>query len=349
MSRTCADLVAAFRLQAGYCATLGSPLWAELMGRAAADIEAGGPIAHLLADWSGDLSGGALPLRLFGGLHYLALTGRAPALARELPSTGGALGPDAWPAVLQALASGGDVIRQALARPPQTNEVGRAALLIGGFLRIAATTGLPLRLCEVGASAGLNLCADRFAYEFGLYRWAGPQPRLTIAADWRGGPPDLAAPLAVAARRGCDLAPVDLADAAARLWLEAYVWPDQPMRMARLRAAIATARELGIHVERASAARWIERQPTARPSGQVTVIYHSVVLQYLCGAERRSFVEIVTAAGAQARPGRPLAWLRFEYEEATGHFVLRLTSWPGGEERALAQAHAHGSWVDWQG
>jgi hypothetical protein len=348
MSHSCAELVAAFRLQAGYCTKLGSPLWGEVITRAADDIEAGGPIATLLADWSGDLAAGVLAVRLCGGLHYLALAGRAPRLASQLPSTGGRPGPDAWPAVLEALAQNGDVIREALARPPQTNEAGRAAALIGGFLAIAARFRLPLQLCDVGASAGLNLCSDRFAYELGPHRWSGPDPRLTISIDWRGEPPALDAPLAVAGRRGCDLSPIDLADPGARLWLEAYVWPDQPARLARLRAAIATAIELGIHVERAAAAAWTSRLLADRPAGQATVVYHSVALQYFDDEERRAFIEALAAAGAAATAERPLAWLRLEYEEDSRHFILRLTTWPGGEERLLAHAHPHGSWVHWK-
>ena len=80
-----AALAAAFRRQAGYCAELGSPLWAEAMGKVAADIEAGGHFARFLADWEGDLERGILPLRLFGGLHFLALGGEAPVLAAQSP------------------------------------------------------------------------------------------------------------------------------------------------------------------------------------------------------------------------------------------------------------------------
>jgi hypothetical protein len=44
----------------------------------------------------------------------------------------------------------------------------------------------------------------------------------------------------------------------------------------------------------------------------VTVVYHSVVLQYFGEAERRSFIETLTAAGVAATAERPVAWLRLE-------------------------------------
>ena len=38
---------------------------------------------------------------------------------------------------------------------------------MGGLLVVAASTGLPLALYELGASAGLNLMLDRFSYQLG--------------------------------------------------------------------------------------------------------------------------------------------------------------------------------------
>ena len=52
-----------------------------------------------------------------------------------------------------------------LSRAPQTNETARASALYPGLLEIARLTGLLLSLHEIGASAGLNLMADRFAHE----------------------------------------------------------------------------------------------------------------------------------------------------------------------------------------
>src|SRR5262249_2070268 len=157
--------------QAGYCDALGSPLWANMMRHAARDIDDGGLVGRLLGDWEGDLKQGALPLRFFGGVHYLALSGRAPDLAAHLPSTGGRPGSEPWPVIIAAIEANQSLLADTMASPPQTNEVARSAVLVGGFLRVAARTGLPLRIREVGASAGVNLCWDRYAYELGSHRW----------------------------------------------------------------------------------------------------------------------------------------------------------------------------------
>src|SRR5215469_5097978 len=235
-------LAAAFRRQAGFCAELGSPLWSEAMEAIAADIETGGRFARLLAGWEGDLERGVLALRLFGGFHYLALAGQAPALAAQLPSTGGTRDGALWSALCEALAQHEDLLRGFLDHPPQTNEIRRSAIFLGGFLEIAARSGLPLALCETGASAGLNLCWDRFDYRLGAHRWIGTDPVLTLAVDWRGPPPRLDLRPVVANRQACDRRPIRLADPEARLRLQGYVWPDQLDRFAHLTTAMALAR-----------------------------------------------------------------------------------------------------------
>ena len=82
-------LPARMRWQAEWCHRLGSPLYGELLGRAADDAEAGGPVAEVLAGREGDPLESMLQLRFMGAVHRLALAGRAPALAAVYPSCGG--------------------------------------------------------------------------------------------------------------------------------------------------------------------------------------------------------------------------------------------------------------------
>jgi len=337
-------VLAAFAKQIGWCERLGSPFTARLLALLADDISRGGPAAALAGDWPGDPIADALPLRFAGALHALVLAGAAPDLAACYPPH--ATEP-AWPALRDVLATRAAEIRQILASPPQTNEVGRSAVLLGGFLAVAATTALPLRLLEIGASAGLNLVWDRYRYRLGTAAWGDPASPLLLAPEWQGDLPPLAAPVQVAERAACDVAPIDLADPAQRLRLRAYVWADQRERLARLDAAIAIARAAGHRVDRADAADWLRARLAVPAEGRATVLYHSIMWQYMPAATRAAIAAEIDEAGARATPAAPFAWLRFEPPSAEAAPELALTLWPGGEPQRLAVAHAHGSKVAW--
>ncbi|HEY8495033.1 MAG TPA: DUF2332 domain-containing protein [Myxococcota bacterium] len=341
-------LAAAFRTQARGCQQAGSPIYAELLSRAADDLEAGGPFAEIVADYRGQPILDALPLRVFGAIHGLVLDGEAPELAAYYPSAGGTFEPEgAWRALLAlARARTEELRRAAVERRVQTNEVRRSAALLGGFLHVARATGLPLRLLEVGASAGLNLCWDRYHYRLGPHRWGDASARVTIESDWSGAAPDLGAPVRVASRAGCDVAPIDVRDPIQRRRLESFVWPEQLDRLAALRGAMAAAQADPPRLEAARAGDWVARELAAPVPGTATVLFHSVVWWYLPEEERARVDADVRAAGKRATREAPLAWLRMEgarVEEAE----LRLALWPTGEDQLLARVHWHGAWVAW--
>ena len=270
----------------------------------------------------------ALALRLMGAVHRLVLTGDAPELT----------GSNAWHTFLEILRDRRNRLRELVERPVQTNETARCAALLGGFLEIARATGGPLRLLEVGASAGLNLAFDRYRYELGDERWGPEGSPVTIRAALTGRPP-LETPLEVASRAGCDTRPLDPRSEEDRLTLTSYVWMDQAERLKRLRAALDVAAETGIEVEQAGAAGWAESRLRDEHPGVTSVVFHSIVMQYLPDDERERFEEAVRSA-----PGS-VAWLRMEpADELTD---VRLTLFPGGEERLLARAGYHGNPIDW--
>jgi hypothetical protein len=129
--------------------------------------------------------------------------------------------------------------------------------------------------------------------------------------------------------------------------LLAYVWPDQPERLARLEAALAIARSNPPNIEKGDAAEWIEQQLSLEPHpGVARVVLHSIAFQYFAPDTQQRVRAHIEKAGAAASKNSSLAWLRFEMLPDDGKPSLRLRTWPG-EERLLAWAHPHGSSVEW--
>jgi hypothetical protein len=336
----------AWGCQIAWCDDNGSPFTARVLDAAWADRVRGGALAALLPAWPGDAGADAVPLRIAGALHALALSGRDAALASAYATFDSARLPAT---VAAAIDRHRDVVAEYLAVAPQTNEIGRSAALLGGFAVIARETGLPLATFEIGASAGLNQLWHRLRYELGSTTWGDAASPVPIRADWQGTPPALPASIAVASQAACDIAPIDLHAEGAALRLLSYVWPDQPERLGRLRAAIALAQQLGVRVEHADALPWVERTLAAPRIGVAAVLVHSVMWQYMPAPTRDALRGAIEAAGARATPSAPLAWLAFEPPNADAHMQLTLRLWPGGESRVLADAHPHGRWVRWQG
>ncbi|MFC4051464.1 DUF2332 domain-containing protein [Actinomadura syzygii] len=328
--------------QAGACAELGSPMYAELLARAADDP------GTAVADVLGDRTGPGFVLGMLGAVHRLVLEGRAPGLAAHYPTAGGAKDPlAAWPAFRDALVEHAPEVRAGLADPPQTNEVGRAAPLIGGLLAVAAATGLPVRLLELGASAGLNLRADHFRilHEGGAY---GPEAGVVLEDAWRGLP-RVDARLVIVERRGCDLNPLDPASPEARRRLLSYVWPDQAARVARLRAAFAVAERVPATVVRAGAAEFLDG--VAPREGVATVVWHSTMQAYLSPDESARVLARLEQAGAAATADAPFAHLSFEGPDASrldAAHVLTLRLWPDGGPAILAEGPSHGLPTTWR-
>ncbi|HET9602307.1 MAG TPA: DUF2332 domain-containing protein, partial [Acidimicrobiales bacterium] len=273
------------------------------------------------------------------------LDGRAAELAQFYPSAGGLAAGDPTPAFLAAVATHRPEVEDGLARGVQTNEVGRAAVLVAGFALVARRTGLPLRLREVGSSAGLLLRWERYRYVAGAVEIGDPASPLVFDDVWIDGPPDLSGPLAVADRRGCDVAPVDALSDDGRLTLMSFVWPDHIERLHRLRSALDLARGHPVSIDQADAGPWVETQIKPSVPGTCTVVFHSIVLQYLPRESRHRMRAALEAAGAQATPGAPLAWLRMEPAGAVAD--VRLTCWPGGHEETLATAGFQGGDIRW--
>jgi len=238
-----------------------------------------------------------------------------------------------------------DVTSVLRSRRTQTNEVGRCAVL----LPVLASLPGPLALLEVGASAGLCLVPDRYAYEYGTGLIGDPSSPVIVRCEARGPLPLPKRLPEVVWRRGIDLEPVDLHDAEAVRWLECCVWPEQAERLARLRAAVQVARRDPPTVVRGNLLDLVGELACEAPPDATLVVFHSAVLAYLTCEDRRRFATLMN--------GLPATWISNEAPGVVesvvapdrsrahlepGHFVVGI-----GGERAVAFADAHGRWLEW--
>lgn len=344
---------ASFDSQAESCRRLGSPFTALFCEAMAERLDRGSAFGRRVLDWPGGPRADALALRCAGAFNALARSGRAPALTSLYPPAEPST--DAlWCGILTALAKHDAFLTAYLDSAPQTNEVKRCAVLLGGALVVARETGLPLDLLEIGASAGLNLGFDGYRYELGEGTWGDPAAPVRIRSDWRGASPPLDAPLAVASRRACDLNPLDPGNPENRDRVMSYTWPDQSDRITTTQAAFDAAARQPWRVEKADAAAWVEtRLAEPQRRGQARVLMHTIMWQYLPDAAKRRIEQAMAQAAAAATQEAPLAWLRMEADGQSGSAAVMLAVWPqitsrNGGAREIARADFHGRWVEWR-
>lgn len=321
-----------------------APLYAHLATSAAIELAGpGGRFQAALAPFAAEPPRRFLPLRLLAVVHRWVLAGELPELAAHYPSAGGDRAPaGAWPRFRAAVIDRARSLPDLLAPPLQHNEVTRAAALAGGFLLLSRETGLPLRLLEVGASAGLLLRWDRYLN----LPW--------FASMFDTEPPTVNGCVQVLERRGCDLDPIDATTADGALRLRSFVWADLVEHVRILDEAIAISRGVPAPVDRCDGADWLEGHAYPVP-GVLTVVYHSLMRASGPPASLGRMEESLLRCAAQASADAPVAYLRFEAPEdaspALGRRLveLRLAVWPGGEDRLLATADVNGRHVRWLG
>jgi hypothetical protein len=273
------------------------------------------------------------PLRLFGGVHYLELSGvvRHP-----------------WLKFRGVLESHRDWLKRFVAEQPvQTNEVQRSWALLPAFLTVA--DGRPLDLIELGPSAGLNLFWDRYRYRYGESDWGPRDAPLELAGEAHPPPPSRLFDTEVQVRKrvGIDRRPVDITtDHGSRL-LQAFVWADQAERLERVWRAIELARADPPELLEGDYVEVVPPLLADRDLDALTVVFHSASTVYLRDDERAALEKAIEDAGG----GGSLAWISYEVDrdEEVGYrnFVLEAQTWPDGVRRRLARLDGHANSLEW--
>ena len=231
------------------------------------------------------------------------------------------------------------------ARRTQTNEPARCATLLPLLARLPQ----PLALLEVGASAGLCLLPDKYAYDYGRRRIdpAAPTPNApTFRCAANNVTPLPERNIEIVWRAGLDLHPLSLTNDDDVRWLHALVWPGEGERGTLLDKAIAVARHDPPRVVKGDLRRDLAALAAEAPKDATLVIFHTAVLAYVSEAsDRRAFAQNVRDLGAQWVSNESARL--FEGADLThrlgGRFVLALN----GEPKAYTEAH--GTAIDWIG
>lgn len=236
--------------------------------------------------------------------------------------------------------------RLILARSTQTNEPGRCATL----LPVLAQLREPLALLEVGASAGLCLLPDCYAYDYGRARveanrvGAHPPPVFPCRAN-EATPIPARVPYVVAIS-GLDLNPLDISDPDEAAWLETLVWPGQEARAERLRAAIRIAAELPPPVVQGDLLDDLPMLAAMAPRGATLVVFHSAVLAYVAPEVRERFARTVSELDA--------VWLSNEHPSVLPDVAAKLQREPPQDRFLLAVngepvafTGPHGQSIEW--
>jgi hypothetical protein len=250
-------------------------------------------------------------------------------------------------------------------RSTQTNEIRRCVALRLGLAHVQRTWPGPCAVVEVGASAGLNLQFDRCRYRLnGVELPSALDSPVSISCEVRGQArkTQLFGPLPeVTSRLGIDRSPVDLSDADARAWLEAFIWPEDVEGLIALRRAVDLALTTpAAAVARGDATRDVARIIAELPGSEPVAVFTATLLTYLSPGQSAAFVAQLDEAAKR----RPIAWIFAEapglLARTTGLCIPVLsgplarrnsvfavgTSFRGGEEdRVHALADSYLRWI----
>ena len=328
----------------------------------AKDTQASAPLYHMLSPLIAEDEallalvaqtrlGQPPPIMLFAAVHYLLLGEPSQPLAAAYPSLGGDDRPsprffglfrDFCLARAEPL---GALLRQ---RITQTNEVRRCALLLPAFALVQALAhNQPLALVEVGASAGLNLNFDRYAYDYGAGRLGARDSSVVITTELRGPlrPPVPAELPAIAARVGLDLNPIANHDADGLRWLTALIWPEHTERFQNLQAAIEVAQRHPPPLIEGDALALLPVLLAAQPTDAALCVYHTFVTSQFT-PDQRVRLDTILREASYERPIYRLSCEGLEREHPEATFTIYAEG--VAEQQQLATCAGHMNWIEWR-
>ena len=254
----------------------------------------------------------------------------------------------------------------------QMNEVARCAQIVLGIAAASTGSGGPAALVDLGTGAGLGLQLDRYRYRIGTGTYGPAGAGLTLACEVRGpGAPPPAGLPPVATRIGVDLAPVDLADPAARAWLVACA-PPEASALSRLAAAVDITRRHPATIIAGDVVDVLPRVLAGIPPQQHIIVTDAYTAVFLPGQRRAELARILAQAGrrrsvtwlsldplvplgpagrdsVQGLPLPPALVSDYQHDGVFAVLGARTFDQDGDHGRLLARSHPSGQWLEWLG
>jgi hypothetical protein len=327
------------------------PVYTRLVSASAEDID-------LMQLMESAPRGQRRPNLLLASVHDLLLSGVDHPLARWYPSISGepVRDGDPFPAFRDLIWSNADRVTADLkTRATQTNEPNRSCLW-RVMLPMVARRGpaAPIALVELGPSAGLNLCFDRYTYDFA----DGGDSLMSCQLRGAVESIDFDADAAVATRVGLDLSPIDAADDVAVRWLKACIWPEQLDRHARFDAAVSIVAADPPDLRQGDLIDDLPGLFDEIDADHHVVVINSWVLFYV---ERSRRIELEQTLGHHASAFAGMSWISAEGPGVVGwagepddfleepHSVVGWTHWRSRklvEQQVIARCHSHLAWLE---
>jgi hypothetical protein len=250
--------------------------------------------------------------------------------------------------VLDVVHDAPSLVRNELDRSTQTNEPGRSAVLQAVVAELAADAKA-INVIEVGTSAGINLCFDRFPVRAN----DDGNPLTLVCEDLT--PVTRSRLPSVRSRVGIDPHPLDLANEDDRLWLKACLWPEQRRRHERFDAIVdarpswPSATILTGHA--------LERLADAfsyRDESTLTIVFNTWVAFYFTPDEQRAYFEELSRRCGDgdcawiSMESTLVKWPGVEFDEEKHHRGASqiVVTRPRSTPTTWGWCHAHGRWLE---
>lgn len=228
----------------------------------------------------------------------------------------------------------------------QTNEVKRSAYLYPAIGLVSQlNNNQPICLIEIGASAGFNLCFDKYKYQVGDLHYGDTASDLLIHSEFKTQYPysPIVDNFDIYKRIAIDLNIIDLKNADDQDWMQALIWPEHRARLEQLKIASQITRNTEIQYLQGDAVELINELVLSIPKHIGICVYHTHVANQMSTGQREGLVKMVDQLGSRGN-------LYHLYNNIDSP-ELQLVHFPKGMRKhiTLAKTEGHGKWVEWSG